>query len=126
MGNFLMKKCIAIFLLLLANTAFANTWVIFNEESGINYYDQSSLDMHAFDRTVKVLNNAPKAEDGVASTTSTVQIDCRLGTVQVLSWQEFSEKMATGKIVKASKKSSGTFFILPGTLEFELKLKICK
>ena len=94
MGNFLMKKYIAIFLLLLANTAFANTWVIFNEESGINYYDQSSLDMHAFDRTVKVLNNAPKAEDGVASTTSTVQIDCRLGTVQVLSWQEFSVKMA--------------------------------
>uniref|UniRef100_UPI0040474B57 surface-adhesin E family protein n=1 Tax=Polynucleobacter sp. TaxID=2029855 RepID=UPI0040474B57 len=121
-----MKKCIVIFLLLLANTAFANTWVIFNEESGINYYDQSSLDMHAFDRTVKVLNNAPKAEDGVASTTSTVQIDCRLGTFQVLSWQEFSEKMATGKIVKESKKSSGTFFILPGTLEFELKLKLCK
>ena len=72
-----------------------------------------------------MLNNASEPEEGVISTLSTVQIDCRLGTIEVLSWQAFSKKMATGQMVKSSQKASKVFFILPGTLEFELKKKVC-
>ena len=120
-----MKKYVVVFLIFFTKIAYADNWVIFDDEAGINYYDSSAVEIHGFDRKIKVLNNSKEPEDGVISTLSTVQIDCRLGTIQVLSWQAFSEKMATGQLVKSSQKASRLFFILPGTLEFELKKKIC-
>lgn len=122
---FQMKTYVLVFLIFFTKIAYANNWVIFDDDAGTNYYDSSAIEIHGFDRKVNVLNNASQPEEGVTSTLSTVQIDCRLGTIEVLSWQAFSKKMAAGQIVKSSQKASKVFFILPGTLEFELKKKVC-
>lgn len=119
-----MKKRVVVFLVFFTTFAHASNWVSF-DDTDINYYDPSTIEVHGFDRKIKVLNTTNKQVDGVTSTLSTVRIDCRLGTLEVLSWQAFSEKMAAGQLVRSSHKPSKLFFILPGTLEFELKKKIC-
>lgn len=112
--------------LLMVNAHAAN-WIVFDADQhiGTNYYDKETLEYQGSDRKVTVLNNGGENEKGAKSTVSTAMIDCRLGTFQVLGWQTFSEPMGVGSKLESSSKPTKVFFIMPGSLEFELKKKIC-
>lgn len=121
------RATLLLFVLSLPVPAWAD-WMQYGvDEDGTDYFlDPETLQIINGNVRVWVLNNYPtKRPDGNMSAHAFQEIDCTQRRMRVLSFAQFAEPFAGGRILFSTNERSEWMFVAPSTMGARLMTRVC-